>query len=170
MFPQSDLSKLEALLMSGRSATALLQDFCKSPLRIEHIPAKAALRHSFPFLEKLALLVSSPENALTLSVRHVHIYGDGLLLLEAWNAFIPSLLPFTAQQKLTSTDIPFGALLGEHFFMRQALHTQPSAPPGPYRLTHQALLRRRADGKAFALVSESYTADAVRLCQTSAST
>lgn len=154
---QSKTERLERLLSTGRSATALLQDFCVTPLRVEHISCD-----NFPYKNKLPLLEASPLD--TFSFRHIRLYGDNSLLMEAWNAFIPSRLPPSIQEKLTDRTIPFGAALGEGFFSRHILESTKSASSEPCILVHQALLRRCNDGKNLAFVCEYYTQHAANLC------
>lgn len=150
---------LEKRLSSGRSATAWLQDFCTTPLRVVQKSCD-----SFPLPEKLTLLTPSSDLQGKLSFRHIYLYDNDTLLLEAWNCFNPHLLPTLLQEKLTHSPTPFGALLGENFFIREALAFCQPSPIRPYILAHQALLRRRTDQQPLALVYEHYTQEAAQLC------
>ena len=172
----SQITQLNADLLSHDSATATLQAWCD-----EHGGGQKITAHRLRGQDKLA----SPEDRSALGVgpeeplsyRRVQLACGDLVLSEADNWYRPSLLTPDMNRALQDTEIPFGVVVRPLNFRRKTLSSiylfRPlplnweDAPPA-VRFTRgrldlpKAVLQHRAvllngQGDAFSLVVETYT-------------
>ncbi len=172
----SQITQLNAELLSRDSATATLQAWCDQhgggrkilarPMRGQDRPASAA--------DRTALAVSQDE---PLVYRRVQLTCGDRILSEADNWYRPALLTPEMNRALEETETPFGLVVRPLNFRRRTLTTsylfrplpvnweEKPAPVGVYRgrlvmprdvLQHRAVLLN-GQGTPFSLVVETYT-------------
>lgn len=147
--------KLQFFLSQRHSATAALQSLFTLPIQVVQ-----SCDSSFPDNQLLTCLCLSPTNKPSIIVRHVHLQCHGLVLSEAWNAYVPSRLTHAARHNLKNPHIPFGRALGEHTFWREGLKSCTDHLPSGFILENHAILHRHGDNAPFSVVIERYTSNA----------
>jgi chorismate-pyruvate lyase len=165
------LKRLENLLLTQPSATAVLESWCKT-YQIARDPRVIAERPPAP--DKPAppdvrthLRIASGE---TIHYRHVRLLCGGQLLSEADNWYVADRLTTEMNRLLQSTDTPFGRVISALHFRRTTLSSQVfwssrSAAPDirgdlafpAHVITNEAVLHA-VSGLPIAEVVESYTA------------
>lgn len=176
------LQTLNADLLGHDSATLTLQRWCSghrlaSPARIVAERVRGAYRA--PTDEQRQELRVTP--AEEVRYRHVKLLCGTVVLSEADNWYVPARLTPEINQRLETTDTPFGVAVQALNFQRHTLSAdvlwqvlapewemQPPAAPGaqaelcvpPQVLRHRALLTL-PDGTPFSEVVETYTSEAL---------
>jgi chorismate-pyruvate lyase len=165
------LKRLENLLLTQPSATAVLESWCET-YQIARDPRIVAERPPAP--DKPAppdvrshLRVTSGE---TIHYRHVRLLCGGQLLSEADNWYVADRLTAEMNRQLGSTDTPFGRVISSLHFRRTTLSSQvfwssdSAVPDGggdlvfpAHVITNEAVLHS-VSGLPIAEVVESYTA------------
>jgi chorismate-pyruvate lyase len=165
------LKRLENLLLTQPSATAVLESWCKT-YQIARDPRIVAERPPAP--DKPAppdvrthLRVTSGE---TIHYRHVRLLCGGQVLSEADNWYVADRLTAEMNRLLGTTDTPFGRVISSLQFRRTTLSSQVfwssrSAAPDSggelvfpaHVITNEAVLHS-VSGLPIAEVVESYTA------------
>jgi len=156
-----DLPRFETVLAANDSATAALGEWCEAqniaqPPLIRAMADRAAQAAPTPAI-RAALGVSSDAQV---AYRHVRLACGEKVLSVAHNWYVPALLTPEMNQKLQTTDTPFGKVVAPLGFRRERLAAQRERAaecPGGTVLSHRAVLRL-ADGSAISLVIECYTA------------
>ncbi|MEO0063337.1 MAG: hypothetical protein RLZZ08_1897 [Pseudomonadota bacterium] len=154
------LSQFEAVLAAQDSATAALGQWCSAraiaqPATIRAEPVAGAAIAASPAIRK-ALGVGAQE---PVAYRHVDLICGGTVLSRAHNWYVPSRLTAEMNQRLTTSDAPFGTVvapLGFHRERGKARHGAAPQCPHDTVLSHSAVLRL-PDGRAISTVVECYT-------------
>lgn len=159
------LRRLDAVLLAGRSATPVLEQWCSQPVAaLRTAGAEKALPNEHR--RHLALMLQEH-----LAYRHVELVAGGHILCEADNWYVPERLTAAMKDALENTDRPFGRIIASLDSPRVTLYARtlrhPSQEIGddatlaaydglPWPvLEHQALLMA-SDGRALSLVHEVY--------------
>ena len=188
-WPDTPLSRMQALaelqtlnadLLSHPSATLTLERWCGA----HHLAAEAKIvAHRVQGADKplpegaRAQLGIRPDESVR--YRRVQLACGDVVLSDADNWYVPARLTAAMNQKLDSSDVPFGKVVQPLHFRRQTLSADllwsplPDGwdsgaalpPPSDKSLTipvhvlqHRALLYTQAN-RPFSLVVESYTAN-----------
>ena len=188
-WPDTPLSRMQALaelqtlnadLLSHPSATLTLERWCGA----HHLAAEAKIvAHRVHGADKplpegaRAQLGIRPDESVR--YRRVQLACGDVVLSDADNWYVPARLTAAMNQKLDSSDVPFGKVVQPLHFRRQTLSADllwsplPDGwdsgaalpPPSDKSLTipahvlqHRALLYTQ-DNRPFSLVIESYTAN-----------
>ncbi|PPD44978.1 MAG: hypothetical protein CTY15_05515 [Methylocystis sp.] len=173
------IQTLNASLLSSRSATATLENWCAAH-RMSPEPKVTALRLTGP--EK----PPSDETRQRLGVspgelvkhRHVRLSCGGHVLSEADNWYVPSRLPQEANRILESTDTPFGKAVQSLQPFRRTFEAKmkwsplpdgwelgAGAPQGggalaiPHELFEHRAILYASDRTPFSEVHETYTSE-----------
>lgn len=150
---------LQHALKERESATATLQEFCKTPIVAYSLPTEKNIIPPY-ILQALKIL-----NPLDVQIRHVQLLCGEDVFSEAWNYYIPARLPLKTQEILSKTHIPFGRAVGEAHFYRQSLppvkNSQDSLKSG-FIFQNQAILFKRTTRLPLAFVIENYTQKALK--------
>ncbi len=153
-----DWRRFEAALRAGESATALLQRWCDAAgggggARIEALRVRTAGRAATAGVRR-KLGASADE---VVAYRHVDLACAGAVLSRADNWYLPARLTPEMNERLATTDQPFGAVVRELGFHRRllAMSETPASPDESLRV--RAVLIDR-DGRPFSLVEEHYAA------------
>jgi chorismate-pyruvate lyase len=165
------LKRLENLLLTRPSATAVLESWCKTyqiapDARIVAERSPAADKPPPPDVRN-HLRITSGE---TIHYRHVRLLCGGQLLSEADNWYVADRLTAEMNRLLGNTDTPFGRVISSLHFRRTTLASQVfwssrSAAPDEggelvfpaHVITNEAVLHS-VSGLPIAEVVESYTA------------
>ena len=174
------IQSLNAALLSGPSATLTLDRWCAdhalAPAPAKIIAERATDIDKPDDAKTRALLEVGPDEAV--AYRRVRLQCGTLVLTEADNWYVPSRLTEAMNQTLLTTNTSFGRVVAPLGFTRTTVEatllwqplpedwaTDPvQASPAssgalaipPELLRHRAVLKR-ADGKPFSVVVETYT-------------
>ncbi len=155
---RSPTDALEAALVSGESATAVLTRWCADhaladPARIVAVRDRAAHRAAPPSVRR-ALRAQAGERV---AYRRVNLACGERVLSQADNWYLPGHLSAPMNQALETTDTPFGQVVAPLRFHRVALGVERpgAAAPGAPILRLSAVLVA-GDGRPFAVVRERY--------------
>jgi len=150
--------QLEASLLSGESATAVLARWCAEhrladPPRIVALRDRAA-RHPAPPSVRRALHARGRERV---AYRRVSLACGRRVLSQADNWYLPSRLTAGMNATLETTDTPFGQVVAPLGFHRVTLGAvRPRSPPPGAPIFDISAVLVAADGRPFSVVRESY--------------
>jgi hypothetical protein len=156
--PPADLAALEASLVSGESATAILGRWCADhaladPPRIVAIRDRSARVPAGPAIRR-RLEAKAGE---AVAYRRVSLACGGRVLSRADNWYLPSRLTPAMNKALETTDTPFGQVVRPLGFHRVTLHAERAPRPGTGRpILRLTAVLVAADGGPFSLVREAY--------------
>ena len=151
------VAELRADLLSGRSATQVLGEWCAA-LRLADPPRIRAVRA--PGVDKPAdagtrrLLGAGPDE--TIAYRRVDLTCGTHVLSRADNWYRPAILGADMNWRLETSDAPFGQVVAPLDFHRRALGVRRLAGRGDGILEVRALLIS-GRGTPFSLVRETYS-------------
>jgi DNA-binding GntR family transcriptional regulator len=154
---QSQTDRLRADLLTGRSATQILGEYC-GVLKLSDPPAIRALRDAVTVPaspEVRALLTASPGE--TVRYRRVRLACGDHVLSVADNWYLPSRLTSEMNRLLDETETPFGTAVRALGFHRKTLEAVPVAGAGIILRVRAVLLTK--DDKPFSLVVENYSSE-----------
>lgn len=143
--------------LAGRaSATSVLQDYCsrrnpQSPrIHAVLLPTAGAIAPA-----DLRVLLQTTESE-PIVVRHVSLRCGETELSNAWNWYLPARLTKDMNDRLATTDVPFGRSVAALRFTRIPLSSITQGLPSGTILRNRAVLRRGADALSFSYVEENY--------------
>ena len=171
------LETFNAALLSHNSATATLEQWCGDHQLATPPLVVAEQQHNLdrpPTAEQRQLLRVT--SRALVRYRHVRLRCGSLVLAEADNWYVPGRLTAQMNHLLTTTDVPFGKVVGSLHFQRRTISAELLWFPLPLRWEMAAnvgtaagaelslpteLLRHRAvltlpDGRPFSTVVETY--------------
>ncbi|HEY2483063.1 MAG TPA: hypothetical protein VGI30_12835 [Caulobacteraceae bacterium] len=153
--PALSAGGVEAAIVRGASASALLQAWCSAhglpPLVAQRLAEKET--PADPIVR--AVLRADPGR--TVRHRHVRLACGGRVLSEADNWYLPDRLTQAMNRALDATDAPFGLVVRPLKFSRQTLQVKRS-PDADHALEVRAALVS-ATGARFSYVVEDYSPD-----------
>lgn len=159
------LAAFEATLAAQDSATAALGQWCTArgiatPATIRAMPVVGAGRAATADVRaRLGVAEDEP-----LAFRHVRLTCGDVVLSDAQNWYVPARLTAAMNQRLQTTDTPFGTVVAPLGFRRErgpARRGAAAGCPADTILSHSAVLRL-PDGRAISAVVECYTPENLR--------
>lgn len=155
--PRTAVGWLNAALLAGDSATAVLQRICDDreagPVRARPLANRPDRRP--PGWVRQAL---KPGDGEAVQYRRVELGCGGEVLSRADNWYLPARLTPQMNRTLMETQTPFGAAVRAVGFHRTTLRVDLRSAGGVLR--HQAVLIA-GDGRPFSVVQETYSAAAL---------
>jgi hypothetical protein len=153
-----ELDRFAAVLARHDSATLALQEWCAARGIAQDAPilAQQVRGEDAAVPADLAALLGSAEQP---GYRHVRLTCGQVVLSEAHNWYLPTLLSPGMNRQLDTSDTPFGKVAAPLGFHRETLETRRGVRPGcpaDTVLWNRALLRL-PDGRPLAVLVECYT-------------
>lgn len=157
MARQSPAAQLNAALLAGESATAVLQRICDErnagPVQARALANRRDRRP--PGWVRQAL---KPGRTEPVQYRRVELGCGGEVLSRAENWYLPARLTPAMNRELATRQTPFGRVVAPLGFHREILSVRFRGPSAVLR--HRAVLIAR-DGRRFSVVDEAYASAAL---------